>query len=508
MKKILDKIRKTIKEHDMIQPGDSIVIGLSGGPDSVCMMHALWALQEEFEIGGLCAVHINHGLRGAESDGDQEYAAQLCKSMGVEFEAFRFDVAKEAEAAGIGTEDAGRRIRYQTFEEVRRKIGAQKIAVAHNMNDQAETVLMRIMRGTGIAGLGGIPYTRRDEIKHTSCEGIMSAHSNGMIIRPVLDLARAEIEEYCEMAGLSPHIDSTNKQSIYTRNRIRLEMIPLMAEHFNPNIEKALVRLSKQAAEDNDFIQQAAEAYINGRSVCRFDRAKRCLDIEGFAELHPSVAKRVIMTCAGRCGLEYNMASVHIDRVMELISSSIESKEVDLTQNHYARLSYGKLWFAERIAENTKIVSPIDFPFEDILSDGKAIILAGSKKITLRVEPISSTDDGSRHRSDADVSEKGTASDPHASDGSEVKAVLDFDRLLQKKNAVIRNRMAGDRISPKGMKGSKKLQDYFTDRKIPKHMRDDMILVVDGGKVLLAGEEAAGECCKTAESRRILTIEY
>ena len=486
MKKILDKIRKTVKEHDMIRPGDRIVVGLSGGPDSVCMMHALWALREELGISGLCAVHINHGLRGAESDGDQEYAAQLCESLGVEFRAFRFDVAKEAAAAGVGTEDAGRRIRYQAFEEVRREIGAQRIAVAHNMNDQAETVLMRIMRGTGIAGLAGIPYRRQD----------------GMIIRPVLELRRDEIEAYCERAGLSPRIDSTNKESIYTRNRIRLEMLPAMAEHFNPDIESALVRLSKQAAEDNDFIQQAAEAYIdscvaavsdNGNAdtvrVGRFDPAENSLRIDGFTDLHPSVAKRVIMTCAGRSGLEYNISSVHVDRVMELVHSGTESKEVDLTQGYYARFSYGRLWFVKRDLPEGRISEPVDFPFKELIQDGRTEICAGGKILRMSV-----------FQADDQL--------PRAREGSSVRAILDFDRLTEKKNAVIRNRMAGDRISPKGMRGSKKLQDYFTDRKIPKHLRDEMILIVDGGKVLLAGGEAAAECCKTTETRRILTIEY
>ena len=484
MKNVLDKIRKTVKEHNMIQPGDSIVVGLSGGPDSVCLVHGLWTLKDELQIGGLCPVHINHGLRGAESDGDQEYAMRFCESLGAELRVFRFDVAAEAAAAGVGTEDAGRRLRYQAFEKVKNETGSQRIAVAHNYNDQAETVLMSIMRGTGIAGLSGITYKRDD----------------GVIIRPILDLKRSEIEDYCQKAGLAPRIDSSNKETIYTRNKIRLDLIPAISREFNPNIERALVRLSKQAAEDNDFIQQAAEKYITGSPsvVCdgsvdaikgRFDAEKKCLDISGFSELHLSVAKRVVMTCASYCGLEYNISSAHLDGVMSIIASGVEAKETDLSQGWYARLSYGQLWFAQREKADELIDTPVDFPFEDILIDGYAEITAGGKTIRLGLETAGSPAGGDR-------------------EVSEVRAVLDFDKLLQRKNAVFRNRMPGDRISPKGMEGSKKLQDYFTDRKIPKHMRDKMLLLVDGGKVLLAGGETAGECCKSADTGRILSIEY
>ena len=490
MKNVLDKIRKTVKEHNMIQPGDSIVVGLSGGPDSVCLMHGLWVLREELGISGLCPVHINHGLRGAESDGDQEYAARLCESLGAELQVFRFDVAAEAAAAGIGTEDAGRRLRYQAFEQVRKESGAQRIAVAHNYNDQAETVLMRIMRGTGLAGLAGIPYKRED----------------GIIIRPVLDLKRSEIEDYCQKAGLNPRIDSSNKESIYTRNKIRLDLIPGIAQDFNPNIETALVRLSQQASEDNDFIQQAAERYIAGaqssayksdstslsvEGKSRFDFENKSLDLSGFSELHPAVAKRVIMTCARCCGIEYNLSAVHVDSVMSLVASGIEAKETDLTQGYYVRLSYGKLWFAQRTSEDRLVQTPVEFPFEDLLMEGIAEIYAGGRAIKLSVSAAAECNRTTGGRTTASI-----------------KAELDFDRLLACKNAVFRNRMPGDRISPKGMKGSKKLQDYFTDRKIPKHLRDDMLLLVDGGKVLLAGGETAGECCKTANTGRILTIEY
>ena len=149
----LEKMRETILRYDMISDGDSVVVGLSGGPDSACLLCGLVQLREELGIRRICAVHINHGLRGEEADRDEAYSRCLSEALGTEFRSYRFDVSAEAERWRTGSEAAGRRIRYETFERVSREIGAERTAVAHNSDDQAETILMRILRGTGVAGL-------------------------------------------------------------------------------------------------------------------------------------------------------------------------------------------------------------------------------------------------------------------------------------------------------------------------------------------------------------------
>ena len=530
---ILEKIKDTIKRHNMIEAGDGVVVGLSGGPDSVCLFHSLCSLKKELEIGDITAVHINHGLRGAESDGDEESARALAESLGADFISFKYDVNKIAAETGEGTEEAGRRLRYGAFEDVRRRKGAARIAVAHNRNDQAETVMMRIMRGTGLKGLAGIDFIRAD----------------GVVIRPVLDLSRDEIELYCEENGLHPRIDSTNKEAIYTRNKIRLELLPMMREKFNPNVVDALVRLSAQAREDEDFIMSEALEYADSavpRAHARWDQAESSLMLDGFTELHSAVAKRVIMLCASRAGMEQNMSAVNLGSALRLAEDGAEGKETDLADGFYARVSYGKLWVlrrarkvrggagrvggsgpegsrfdgeargsGERRACGAAAAAGADvgaaaaaaLPIPELEKTCSASIVFRGREIRMHVAPapaaaadlIAYRKGGRGH-----MTPGGVADMPQRS----VLLNLDFDLIKAKEHVVIRNRIPGDRISPLGMKGSKKLQDYFVDRRIPKHMRDDVLLIVSGGRVIAAGSEVSSECPVNTETKLILSIEY
>ena len=530
---ILEKIKGTIKKYNMIEPGDGVVVGLSGGPDSVCLFHSLCSLRKELEIGDITAVHINHGLRGEESDGDEESARALAESLDADFVSFKYDVNKIAAETGEGTEEVGRRLRYGAFENIRRRKGAARIAVAHNRNDQAETVMMRIMRGTGLKGLAGIDFIRAD----------------GVVIRPVLDLSRDEIEQYCEENGLHPRIDSTNKEAIYTRNKIRLELLPMMKEKFNPNIVDALVRLSAQAREDEEHIMSEAMAYADGeepRAHARWNKAESSLRLDGFTELHSAVAKRVIMLCASRAGMEQNMSTVNLESALRLAENGAEGKETDLADGFYARVSYGKLWMLRRAlkvregagrnggsgpggsraggeargsgerracgtaaaaVQDVGAAAAVALPVPELEKTGSASIVFRGREIRMRVVPAAAAAADSaacRKGGRGSLTPGGVADMPQRS----VLLNLDFDLVKAKEHVVIRNRMPGDRISPLGMKGSKKLQDYFVDRRIPKHLRDDVLLIVSGGRVIAAGREVSSECPVNTETKLILTIEY
>ena len=498
---ILEKIKDTIKKYNMIEPGDGVVVGLSGGPDSVCLFHSLCSLRKELEIGDITAVHINHGLRGEESDGDEESARTLAESLDADFVSFKYDVNKIAAETGEGTEEVGRRLRYGAFENIRRRKGAARIAVAHNRNDQAETVMMRIMRGTGLKGLAGIDFIRAD----------------GVVIRPVLDLSRDEIERYCEENGLHPRIDSTNKEAIYTRNKIRLELLPMMKEKFNPNIVDALVRLSAQAREDEEHIMSEAIAYADGeepRAHARWNKAESSLRLDGFTELHSAVAKRVIMLCALRAGMEQNMSTVNLESALRLAENGAEGKETDLADGFYARVSYGKLWMLRRACreaaaavQDAGAAAAVALPVPELEKTGSASIVFRGREIRMRVAPAAAAAADSaacRKGGRGSLTPGGVADMPQRS----VLLNLDFDLVKAKEHVVIRNRMPGDRISPLGMKGSKKLQDYFVDRRIPKHLRDDVLLIVSGGRVIAAGREVSSECPVNTETKLILTIEY
>ena len=193
---MLNKVTNYINDNKLIEKQDKVLIALSGGPDSVCMLHILYKLKEVFDIE-LGAIHINHMLRGDESDKDEEYIIRLCSELGINYYVKRIDIECVANKEGVSLEVAGRNERYKAFEEIRKEHGYNKIAVAHNENDQAETVIMRMMRGTGLEGLTGIKSKRKDGI-----------------IRPILCLKRNEIEDYCKENNLNPRIDKSNHERI------------------------------------------------------------------------------------------------------------------------------------------------------------------------------------------------------------------------------------------------------------------------------------------------------
>ena len=483
----LEIIRNTIKKYNMISFGDNVVVGLSGGPDSVCLFHALSALREELGIVRLCAVHINHGLRGEEALRDEAYSERLAKRLGAEFRVFRYDIAGDAKRQGVSSETAGRRARYEAFEQVCREIGAEKTAVAHNKDDQAETILMRILRGTGTHGLSGIEYVREAEY--------------GRIIRPILDLSREEIELYCGEHGLEPMRDSTNEEPVYTRNKIRLELLPYLREKYNPSVSGALVRLGRSAGEDDDYLQAAAGKIMDKR----WNQKENSLDAKTLRDLHPAVMKRVISQSAARAGADSDLGETHIRAVQSLIVNHMEGKEADLTHGNFVRFSYGKLWFMKRgdsagsarrgrgasVGERhpdseDEALEEAAFPVDELAGNGRADVLFAGRRIRIRLILSSETE--------------------RSADGVSLR--LDWEKLREYDGLVFRYRRPGDKIRPRGMKGRKKLQDFMVDRKIPRHLRDSLLLLASGNTILSAGAEAASECCENPESRGIVSIEY
>ncbi len=447
-------------------------------------------LKEELGIRTICAVHINHGLRGDEADRDEEYSRRLARQMGAEFRSFHFDIAAAAKEQGVSSETAGRRARYGAFEQVCREIGAEKTAVAHNRNDQAETVLMRILRGTGVAGLSGIEYVRDA--------------GYGKIVRPLLDVSREEIENYCLDNGLNPVTDSTNEETIYTRNKIRLELLPHLRKVYNPSVDGALVRLGRLAAEDNDYLASIAGKMLE---EC-WDQDEKSISADKCGETHPAVMKRVIMEAAVRAGAAEDLDESRINGAMELLQGGKEGKEADLTHGRYVCFQYGKLWFCQRWKaarsgregrkeQDQEEREEAAFPFEALKEKGFAEIFFCGRVIRLHLEHLNSEDDRDSE----------TGENKEAGWKGKKTLRLDWEKLQQRSGLVFRHRRAGDRIRPRGMKGRKKLQDFFVDRKIPRHMRDDILLLADGSEIVSAGAEAA-ECCTCTGAGVIVSIEY
>lgn len=477
---ITDRVKKTIFNNGLIEKGEHIVIGLSGGPDSVCLFHILYRLRNELEIT-LHAVHINHGLRPGAAEEDQRYAEKLCAEYQVDFHAFSFDVNRIARDSGISGEEAGRQVRYQSFFEVAEGIGTDtgrtvKIAVAQNMNDQAETVLMRILRGTGTDGLSGIEYMRREKDK-------------GVIIRPLLDITREEIEAYCSANDLTPRIDLTNLAPIYTRNKIRLELLPFLSDRFNSNIVSALNRLSKIAKEDKLYFAQEVDALLAAQVDFK-DGGRAVVPLEVLRDQHPAVRRRTILRIFENIGLTKDITAVQLEQADRLLLEGKTSSTADFTAGYAMGITYEEVEFFKKSGNKSR-----GFEY-DINLDG--ITKIAELNAVIGVKILRRQDGESRNRNG-----DSTENNNHT-------CRLSFDRIAESGcRLVLRTRRQGDYIIPLGMQGRKKMQDYFVDEKIPKGQRDRIPILCLGSEVIwIVGGRISEKYKVDSTTNRIIILEY
>jgi tRNA(Ile)-lysidine synthase len=270
MGNMLQRVLQTIQTYRMLSPGDKVVVGLSGGADSVALLHILKELQNGPLNINLYAAHVNHGIRGVHAREDAIFAHNLCKEWGIPFFLEEADIPSLARSMNQSEEEVGRQIRYGFFREVAEKVNGNKIATAHHKNDQAETILHNLIRGTGMQGLTGI-----------------QAVSDGVIIRPLLEITKQQILEYIALHELPYQEDATNEDSTYTRNRIRNQLIPSLEKDFNPDIVDSLVRMSGILREEEEFLadytmdlyQKYTRSYLN----------KLILDLKSFSFCHLAI---------------------------------------------------------------------------------------------------------------------------------------------------------------------------------------------------------------------------
>lgn len=341
---------ETIAAYELIEKGDHIVIGLSGGPDSVCLFDLLLDAADELDLT-IHPVHVNHKFRPGAAEEDQAYVESLCRSRGLECKSFTVDCNALAAATGMTSEEAGRKARYDAFYDTAMEIldadgtASVKIAVAQNANDQAETILFRLLRGTGTDGLAGIAYKRYER-------GIC-------VIRPLLDIYRDEIEAYCEEKGLDPVTDHTNNEAIYARNRIRLELLPYLESKYNENIQETLVRLGHIAAADKDYIwQQTQMAYehmlIEDDAEASSDEGgasasggagvrEVVLDRAALAELHPAIRHRVVLKAFAEAGLEQDITAERLEAADKIICKKQGPKMVEFPHGYQLKVAAGRV---------------------------------------------------------------------------------------------------------------------------------------------------------------------
>lgn len=338
---LFDKVTRTIEEHALIEKGQHIVLGLSGGPDSVCLFHVLMRLRERLDIT-VHPVHINHRLRPGEAERDQAYVEELCRRTGTGCRVFTVDCGAMAKELGMTGEEAGRIARYDAFRETAEDIasslaengakGRVRIAVAHNADDQAETILFRLLRGTGTDGLAGMAYRRDD--------------AGFEIIRPLMDVSRKEIEEYCDAEKLDPVIDHTNNEAVYSRNRIRLELIPYLEDGYNGNIKDTLVRLGRIASEDRDYIWSCVEKAYAEMAEKRVADAV-VMDREKLAVTHSAVRHRLVMRAFADIGLEKDISEERLKAADAIIGKKQAPKTVEFPRGYRLEVARGLVTFSK-----------------------------------------------------------------------------------------------------------------------------------------------------------------
>lgn len=457
---IFEKVLSTINKYNLIEKGDKIVLGLSGGPDSICLLHILNRLRETLEIE-VYAAHLNHQIRGIEAQKDALYITQICDDLGITSFVKSIDVPKYCKEKGLSIEEGARKLRYEMFDEIKEKTQSNKIAIGHNLNDQAETILMRIMRGTGLQGLRGIEYIR----------------DNGLI-RPILDIERSEIEAYCDEYNLNPRIDQTNLETIYTRNKIRLELIPYMKDNFNPNVIQSIVRMSNSLKSDSDYIEKEADIKFKEVSVVKDGCVE--IELESYFKLHEAIKARVL-----RHGIKHILGDTnfvdqkHIEDIMQLEDQNKIDKMINLPRGIFAYRKKDNILLTNKEI----VVEDIEF-YHNIPSNGFVKL----KELGLFLETQTMNIDRYKNMKTDKIS-KG----------------FDFDKI--KGGIVVRNREQGDKI--KLPAGSKKLKDLFIDLKIPREERCKVPVIVDEQGILCVGSYKTSENYKIDnQTKEVLKISF
>lgn len=448
MRKLRPDIISASKRYRMFDPGDRVLVAVSGGPDSVAMLHAVHTRSSEFGIS-LHVAHLNHGIRGEQSNLDEAFVRNLAHEFGLPITVGRVDVPAMRTELRLGEEEAARIARHRFLRETAESVGANRIAIAHTADDRAETILLNILRGCGVDGLGAMRPV------------------DGMIVRPLIETSRSEVEQYIAEHALPYRIDETNLDTAYARNRVRHELIPFLEREFNPEVKAALVRLGEIAASQNDLLENLAESSLqtlvhrNGLDAGLFANLPRALQFQ--------IVRSEVMRLKGDLA---DVTFEQIERVADAVRSGDEFTFTLPSGRIYASRKAGILRFyrQEEPAHATPFSHALEIPGTTLLPE-----------VGLSLE--------------CSVTDK-----PTARKLSPEEAMIDAESITGTLH--VRSIKRGDRIVPLGMTGTKKLQDVFVDKKTPKSGRALAAVVADDEKVLWVVGVVSSEIGKVTETTR------
>ncbi|MDD5086036.1 MAG: tRNA lysidine(34) synthetase TilS, partial [Candidatus Omnitrophica bacterium] len=446
---------------NLLEKGESFLVAVSGGPDSVACLNLLAGLREEWRWS-FRAVHLNHLIRASEADKDEYFVGEMAKRLNCPFFSKRVDVQALTRDEGFSIEDAARRCRLEFFMEAARQFNVKKIVLAHTRDDQAETVLLRLLRGTGLRGL-------------TAMQPRMEYESI-VLVRPLLEVGRDDIVEYLKSKSLAYRVDPSNYSLKFSRNRVRHELIPELEKSYNPQIREHLKRLAETLSVDFNFIESEARSVFK-RVIKKETPDQITLDRQLFSGLHEALQFRI---------LGYILKQIHSDRDLDFIHWQAMKEKIRNKGGFFLSLSQKVEIGAERDEIIVRVRDLASAPFEAILEPGHPVTLKESGLVFSCGEL------------------KGHLSPDEAKD----RSIAIFDLECVRFPLRIRSRKEGDRFKPLGQRKDKKLKDFFIDRKVQSYDKDKIPVVCSGDRIIwVFGVEISEDFKIARHTRRILRIE-
>ncbi len=475
------QVRRSIEQHRLLAPGDKIVVGVSGGPDSLALLHVLRALSDDLQIT-LYVAHLNHQLRGAASDEDSEFVANLAREWGLPATIESRDVAALAREQHLSIEEAARDARYDLLAEVAARVGARVIAVAHNADDQVETILMHLLRGSGMAGLRGMAYESQAlSFRFQDVRNPEPDNWNLKLIRPLLDVTRVEIEAYCKENALSPRMDESNLDATFFRNRLRLQVIPYL-ETLNPNLRPVLRRMAQSITDDYAFLhRQTQDAFAQ---VARAENGAIVFALQPWRALDPALQRGTLRMAVQQLRRDLrNVDWTHIEDARRVALEKETGAMATLPDGLMLAVGYDAFTIG-----NTRNEPLPDLPLLQVESIALAVPgvtpLPGSDWLVEREIVARVPDDANRW-----------------------VASLDFDKVGN--DLFLRRRRPGDRFEPLGLGHSKSLHEFMIDAKIPQAVRDQLPLLVARDRIVwVCGWRIDERARVTPQTKQVLQVSF
>ena len=453
---LINEVKRFIEDNNLISRGDKIVVGVSGGPDSLCLLHILNEIKQEYELT-LIVAHVNHNLR-EEAKFEADFVEKVSKSLGLKFYLANVNIEELSKEKKKSCEEVAREYRYNFFNEVVNNTGATKIAVAHNLNDNSETILMHIIRGSGIEGIKGISV------------------KNNNIIRPLLSTTREEIEKYCVDNNLTPMIDKTNFETVYTRNKVRNKIIPMLSE-INPEVLNSITRLGNILSEEDEFISDYIDKIYNDIKIeeksIKISKAK-------FVNLPKGLQRRILRKAI--CEFKGDLIDISYKTLENAISSILISQNgniIKVANGIKILINYDILEFVEKIEKNNEFEYELNIP-------GKTYIKELDIYINSEIKNANEVEDFIKIPN---------------------KKFFDIEKTGKK--LYVRNRRSGDSFSPNGLCGTKKIKDFFSDLKIPTEERDKIPILTNKDDIIwVMGFRTSKKFLKDKNTKEVVILNY